>query len=94
MYNMDETGFGIGSVQDSYIVINKASNIRYQAHPGRQEWINVMEYVCADGGSLMPFVILKGEKLSVSWIPKSALQLNWHFAASAKRWTTNDLGFE
>ena len=34
MYNMDEMGFSIGSVQDSRVVMNKASKMRYQAHPG------------------------------------------------------------
>ena len=53
-----------------------------------------MECICADGGLIAPFIILKGEKVMASWIPKSALELNWHFAVSAKRWTNNDLGFE
>ena len=34
MYNMDETGFSIGSVQDSRVTVNKALKTRYQAHPG------------------------------------------------------------
>ena len=93
-YNMDETGFAIGSVKGSYVVVNKASNTRYQAHSDRQEWTSVMECICADGESIAPFIILKREKVMISWIPKSALELNWHFAASAKGWTTNDLRFE
>jgi len=34
IYNMDETGFAIGTVQRSYVVVNKDSKIRYQAQPG------------------------------------------------------------
>jgi DDE superfamily endonuclease/Tc5 transposase DNA-binding domain/helix-turn-helix, Psq domain len=94
MYNMDETGFAIGTVQNSYVVIKKDSKMRYQAQPGRQEWASVVECVCADGGSTPPFVILKGLKVMSSWIPAMALDLNWHFAASKKGWTSNDLGFE
>ena len=58
-YNMDETGFAIGSVKDSYVVVNKASNTRYQTHSDRQEWTSVMECICADGESIAPFIILK-----------------------------------
>ena len=77
MYNMDETGFSIGTVQNSYVVVDKASKMRYQAHPGRrQEWASVLECICADGGLIAPFIILKGDRVSVSWIPSSALKLN------------------
>ena len=94
MYNMDETGFAIGVVQRSYVVVNKELKTRYQAQPGRQEWTSVVECVCADGGSIAPFIILKGEKVTTSWIPAAALELNWHFSASQKGWTSNALGFE
>jgi len=94
MYNMDETGFEIEVVQVSYVVVNKESKKRYQAHPGRQEWASVVECICADGESLPPFLILKGEKVTSSWIPTAALDLNWHFGASQKGWTTNEHGFQ
>jgi len=93
MYNMDETGFAIGVVQRSYVVVNKDLKTRYQAQPGRQEWASVVECVCANGKSIKPFIILKGEKVMSSWIPKSALDLEWHFGASQKGWTSNELGF-
>src|SRR2546423_4355080 len=50
-------------------------------------------YLCGRG-LIAPFIILKGDRVSVSWIPPSALELNWYFAASAKGWTNNDRGFE
>ena len=94
MYNMDETGFAIGVLQWSYVVINKDSKTRYKAQPGRQEWVSVVECICADGGSITPFIILKGKKVTSSWIPTAALDLNWHFGVSQKGWTSNALGFE
>ena len=94
IYNMDETGFAIGAVQRSYVVINKQSKTRYQAQPSRQEWASVMECICADGGSIPLFIILKGEKVMSFWIPTVALDLNWHFGASQKGWTSNVLGYE
>src|SRR5271169_835402 len=50
-------------------------------------------YLCGRG-LIAPFIILKGDKVSISWIPSSALELDWYFAASAKGWTNNDRGFE
>ena len=94
MYNMDETGFAIGVVERSYVVVNKTSKKRYRAQPGRQEWASVVECVSADGESIPPFIILKGEKVTSLWIPTVALDLNWHFGASQKGWTSNALGFE
>jgi SH3-like domain-containing protein len=94
MYNMDETGFSIGSIRAAQVVVNKTLKTKYHANPGRQEWTSVLECVSADGKTIPPFIILKGEKISISWIPKSALQLNWHFAASSNGWTIIDLGFE
>ena len=62
MYNMDETGFSIGTVQDSRVVVNKASKTRYQAHPGRQEWASVLECICADGDQWPHLSFSRGTK--------------------------------
>jgi len=94
MYNIDETGFAIRAVQRSYVVVNKELKTRYRAQPGRQEWASVMECICADGESISRFLILKGEKVMSSWIPTTALDLNWHFSSSQKGWTSNALGYE
>ena len=56
--------------------------------------MSVVECICTDGGSISPFIILKGEKVMSSWIPPAALKLNWHFCVSQKGWTSNALGFE
>jgi len=94
MYNMDETGFSIGCIKAAKVVVNKNLKSKRQAHPGRQEWLSVIECVCADGNAISPFVIFKGKNVSVSWIPKSVLQSNWHFAVSSKGWSNNDLAYE
>ena len=54
----------------------------------------MVECICADGSAILPFIILKGEKVMLSWIPPSTLDLNWHFGASQKGWTSNALGFD
>ena len=91
---MDETEFAISTVQGSYIVVNKESTKRYQAHSGWQKWASVVKCICTDGESITLFIILKGEKVLSSWIPTAALDLDWHFGASQKEWTLNELGFK
>jgi DDE superfamily endonuclease len=95
MYNMDETGFSIGNIQGAYVVVNKELQTKYQVHPGRQEWVTALECVCADGGKIPPFIILKGKNLSSSWIPKESLgKGEVCFGCSEKGWTSNDLGLK
>ena len=54
----------------------------------------MLECICVDGGIDGPIYHSQGDKVSVSWIPSWALELNWYFAASAKGWINNDRGFE
>jgi len=37
MFNMDESGFAIGTIEASKVIINKYIHERYQAQPGCQE---------------------------------------------------------
>src|SRR5256885_9256814 len=49
VYNMDETGFSIGMIQASRVVVSSNVSTQYQAHPGRQEWVSIVECICVDG---------------------------------------------
>ena len=69
MYNMDESGFSIGTKQAGKAIINSKIRSRLQAQPGRQEWGSVVECICGDGTAISPLVIFKGESLSNNWIP-------------------------
>ena len=68
---MDESGFAIGEKEDGGVIINAHIHQKFQAKPGRQEWVTVIECVCADGSHVPPLVIFKGENLSKQWIPAS-----------------------
>src|SRR5207237_10050264 len=48
IYNMDESGFSIGQVEASHVIVNKALRQRYQASPGPQEWVTAIEAICVD----------------------------------------------
>jgi len=61
VYNMDETGFPIGTIQNACVIVDKTVRMKYQAQPGRQEWVTAVECVCADGTAIPPLIIFKGE---------------------------------
>ena len=56
---MDESGFSIGKIEASRVIINSKIRQKYQAQPGRQEWVSVIECISADGTAISPLVILK-----------------------------------
>jgi DDE superfamily endonuclease len=98
IYNIDKTGinkfcvanigFAIETSQSLFVVVDSRLRPKYQAEPGRQEWVTVVEYICADGGLIPPLVIFKGENLLTSWIPRE-VQNDWRFACNSKGWTSN-----
>src|SRR2546423_55894 len=82
-------GFGIRTGQTSYVVVDSRLRRKYQAEPGRQEWVTALECICADGNVIPPLVIFKGENLLTSWIPRE-LQGQWHFSCNSKGYTSNN----
>src|SRR5436190_17020162 len=63
IFNFDESGFSIGKIEASHIIINSRICQKLQANPGRQEWVSVIECICVDGTMIPPLVIFKGENL-------------------------------
>src|SRR5579859_7983982 len=49
IYNMDEMGFNIGDSEARHVIMDTNIQSRYQAQPGRQEWVTAIECICADG---------------------------------------------
>jgi hypothetical protein len=94
IYNMDESGFAIGTVERSVTIINADIRTHLQkANPGRQEWVTSVECICADGTALPPLIIFKAENLSHEWIPADTPK-NWSFSCNSKGWTSNQHGLE
>jgi len=83
IYNMDETGFGIGTSQSSHVVVDTTLRTRYKLEPGRQEWVSVVECICGDGSALSPLVIMKGKNISNTWLNLDT-PIDWQWAASQK----------
>jgi len=86
-------GCSIGTAQTSNVVIDTSVSKAYEAQPGRQEWITVIECISAAGEKIPPYVIFKGENLMSSWFPK-ILPKGWKFSANATGWTNNFHGVE
>src|SRR5438552_6191067 len=63
IYNMDETGFSIGSIKATRVIVDRTQNIRYSAYPGRQ-WVSAIECISMDSTALPPLIIFKGKTLS------------------------------
>lgn len=94
IYNMDETGFGIGTEECSRVIIDQSTlRTRYKTNPGQQEWVSVVECICADGTVISPFLIFKGDGIN-SNILSDEVPLDWCFGASSKGWTSNIHGLE
>ena len=93
MYNMDESGFAIGEREAGRCIINAQVRQQFQAKPGRQEWVSVVECVGADGSVIPPLVIFKAENLSTQWIPDS-IHGEWRFSCNSKGWTSNEHGVQ
>jgi hypothetical protein len=66
-YGVDETGIqeGIGSKERVYG--DPTKNFQHQQCSGGRENITVIVTICADGTSLPPAVIFKGENFQTSW---------------------------
>jgi hypothetical protein len=75
------------------VIIDTEVPMQFQAQPGRQEWITAVECICADGSSLSPMLIFKGEQLSQAWISINIPE-SWKFSCNTKGWTSNAHGME
>lgn len=93
VYNMDETGFAVGTTQSTRIIVDSTQKSNWKVTPGKQEWITAIECVDAAGGALPPLVIFKAQNTNSSWIPPNAPS-DWRFSTSNSGWTSNSHGFE
>ena len=98
IYNCDETGFALEKRKVMQVVIDTEVGQKYEAEPSCQEWITVMECICADRSLIAPMVIFKGENIYKSWIPVEQLKAmhveRWHVSCNKKGWTSNGHGIE
>ena len=87
VYNMDESGFSIGAIKATRVVIDKTLRTKFQAEPGRQEWVTVIECICQDGTTISLYIIFKGKDINSKWIPDN-VPTTWRVAVGENGWTS------
>lgn len=75
------------------MVVDKKLRKKYQASPGKQEWVTAIECVGADGTKIPPMIIFKGENIVNKWLP-SNFPAGWVFSCNSKGWSSNEHGVE
>ena len=91
MWNMDESGFGIGEEQITKVLVHLDIKQKEKVIGGKQEWVTDIECINAAGEALAPLLIFKGQDINTRWINERSPQ-GWHLATSKNGWTSNDLG--
>jgi hypothetical protein len=93
IWNMDESGFGIGQEVAGRVLIHLDKPARGRAVLSKQEWVTDIECINAAGESLPPLLIFKGEHVNSGWLNERTPD-NWFLATSKNGWTSNDLGLD
>lgn len=91
IWNMDESGFGVGEEQAMKVLVYLDSEQKHKVIGGKQEWVTVIECISAAGEALAPLLIFKGQDMNTRWINEQSPD-GWHFATSKNGWTSNNLG--
>jgi hypothetical protein len=63
IYNIDEMGFRIGVIAGRTVITHLLTKAVYLADPDNRESLTAVERVCADGSTIPPMLILKGDVL-------------------------------
>ena len=93
IFNVDETGFSLGSTRKSVVLLDKRYKKRGKQQAGRQEWIIAIECISAAGVTLLPTLIFRGQNLNSGWIPDDSPP-DWTYSTSNKGWTSDYHAYE
>lgn len=93
IYNMDESGFGIGEQQAVKVLYTIDQYQQYMVTGGKQEWVTDVECISAAGEALAPLLIFRGADMNTRWINERSPE-GWFFATSKNGWTSNELGLQ
>jgi hypothetical protein len=67
LWAADETGFQPGGGLRERVIGPARKKRQHQQHDGNRENITVMVTICADGETIPPTVIYKGQSFSTTW---------------------------
>ena len=67
IYGMDETGLQLGVGTKERVIGPAGQKVQYQQQSGNWENVTVLVTICADGTSIAPAIIFKGDAYHPSW---------------------------
>ena len=76
VYGADETGVQTGIGVTERVIGQARAKMQYQQRSGNRENITVLPTICADGTSLPPTVIYKGEAFQMKWLQENPLPVD------------------
>nr|XP_001398056.2 transposase [Aspergillus niger CBS 513.88] len=92
IYNFDETGFAMGILGTTKVVIRSTCQGRpFLIQPGNREWITSIECINAAGWVLPAYLVLKAKTHIQAWY-EGSLPSSWRIAISSNGWTTREIG--
>ncbi|EIW58642.1 DDE-domain-containing protein, partial [Trametes versicolor FP-101664 SS1] len=92
IYGMDETGLQQGVGGTERVIGPSGRKFQYQQESGDRENITVLVTICADGSSIPPAVIYKGEAYQAAW--KQDNPLNASLGYSKKGYVNGEISAE
>lgn len=67
IYNMDEKGIQMGIGSRVKALVDRDQKNVHQIEDGNRELVTIIDCVSADGGSIPPNVVFKGERRNLEW---------------------------
>ncbi|EJU04684.1 CENP-B protein [Dacryopinax primogenitus] len=94
-YNFDETGFAMGMIRATTVVISSERTARAKAiQPGNREWATAICCIAADGYVLPPCLCVLGRHHLATWYADNNIPEDWVVKPTDKGWTDNTTGLE
>jgi hypothetical protein len=95
-YNFDETGFMMGVISGTGMVVTSSERKgrAKKLQPGNREWVTAIECVSADGFVVPPMLVVQGKHHLASWYTDGGLPGTWPIRTSTNGWTDNNTGME
>ena len=96
LYNFDETGFMMGVICGSSMVVTRADRQRRSksVQPGNREWATAIECANSEGWCLPPFLVVQGANHVAHWYSQTNIPGDWVIKTTSNGWTDNDTGLE
>lgn len=77
----------------SLLIKRRGAGFKQNMEPGRQEWVTVIECICADGTSISSYVIFKGKDINIKWIPDNVPHM-WRVSIGENGWISHKHAME